>query len=270
MNASVVIGQTDFTSKGTATTQSGLNFPFVGTAVNGGNLFVSDNANDRVLEFTPPFTNGMNASVVFGAPDFTTPGGGGATQTRFDFPQGLAFDLNGNLYVAVVGDNRVLQFRPPFTNGMKASVVLGQPDFTTVSSGITQDMFVGCTGVGVEPKTGHVFVADFDGNRVMEFVPPFTNGMNASVVIGQSSFKTNVSALSQTGLSGPHDVVFDAAGNLWVLDENNQRALEFKPPFTTGMKASLVLGEPDFTSSGGLVGPATFGFGSPLTLTFLP
>src|SRR5260370_11734627 len=70
MNASVVIGQTDFTSKGTATTQSGLNFPFVGTAVNGGNLFVSDNANDRVLEFTPPFTNGMNASVVVGAPDF--------------------------------------------------------------------------------------------------------------------------------------------------------------------------------------------------------
>ncbi|HET7344581.1 MAG TPA: hypothetical protein VFJ05_01750 [Nitrososphaeraceae archaeon] len=35
----------------------------------GGNLWIADNVNHRVLEYVPPFTNGKAANVVLGQPD---------------------------------------------------------------------------------------------------------------------------------------------------------------------------------------------------------
>jgi len=40
-------------------------------AVPSDTLWVADNGNSRVLEFEPPFSNGMNASTVIGKPNFT-------------------------------------------------------------------------------------------------------------------------------------------------------------------------------------------------------
>ena len=37
---------------------------------------------------------------------------------------------------------------------------------------------------------------------------------------------------------------FDGSGNLWVADAFNQRVLEYTPPFSNGMAASLELGQP--------------------------
>jgi hypothetical protein len=85
----------------------------------------------------------------------------------------------------------------------------------------------------------------------MEFKPPFNDGMNASVVFGQVDFTSNSSATSQSGFNDPTGVALDAAGELFVVDLGGSRVLEFQPPFITGMPASFVIGQPDFTSSGG-------------------
>ena len=76
----------------------------------------------------------------------------------------------------------------------------------------------------------------------------FTNGQNASIVIGQKDFTSHAQATSQSGLAVPEQVDFDSSGNMWVLDSANFRVLEFKPPFTTNMGASLVIGQPNFTT----------------------
>src|SRR2546427_4408028 len=84
------------------------------------------------------------------------------------------------------------------------------------------------------------------------FVPAafsFGNGQAASLVIGQSSFTTGANALTQAGLSQPLGVTFDSGGNLWVMDSLNHRVLEYVPPFSNGMSASHVIGQPDFTTS---------------------
>jgi len=41
----------------------------------------------------------------------------------------------------------------------------------------------------------------------------------------------------------------DNSGNVWVADADNSRVLEFRPPFATGMAASVALGQPDFASN---------------------
>src|ERR1035441_1217723 len=55
-------------------------------------------------------------------------------------------DGAGNLYVADYGNCRVLQYKPPFTNGMAANLVIGQPNFTTPTCNITQNGLGGPSG----------------------------------------------------------------------------------------------------------------------------
>ena len=53
-------------------------------------------------------------------------------------------------------------------------------------------------------------------------------------------------------------MAFDSAGNLWVVDNGNNRVLRYSAPLHTGQAADLVIGQKDFVSgeinSGGLSG----------------
>jgi|GEM_PF-655773 sugar lactone lactonase YvrE len=247
MPASLVIGQTDFVSSGFSTTQTGLynpvrlGFDFLG------NLWVADAQNSRVLMFKPPFANGMAASFVIGQTDFTH-SSAVTSQTGLDHPYGITFDPSGNLWVADTLNNRVLMFKPPFSNGMAANTVIGQSDFTHNGQATTQTGFDNPSALTFD-SAGNLWVSDQENNRVLMFKPPFANGMAASLVIGHKSFSWGGGALNQTGFNWPYDLGFDSAGNLCVADEVNNRILMFKPPFATGMAATLVIGHPDFVTS---------------------
>jgi secreted PhoX family phosphatase len=62
---------------------------------------------------------------------------------------------------------RVLEFKPQFTNNMLASLVIGQPDFTSRNSSPTQNGLGYPTGLTFD-KSGNLWVADENNNRVME------------------------------------------------------------------------------------------------------
>ncbi len=245
-NASLVIGRPDFTSGTLQTTQNGLTIPSSTAFDSSGKLWAADLEDNRVLEFTPPFSNGMKASLVIGQPDFTSRTSQ-TTQNGLSSPIGTAFDSSGDLWVTDFVDNRVLEFTPPFSNGMKASVVIGQPDFTSNTGQTTQDGLKGPEKATFD-SSGDLWVTDAVSSRVLEFTPPFSNGMKASLVIGKPGFTSSSVSPTQNGLNDPDSATFDSSGNLWVTDGAN-RVLEFTRPFTIGMKASLVIGQPDFTSN---------------------
>lgn len=245
-SASIVIGQPDFNSTAPATTANGFNYPSNAIRDVAGNLWVSDWGNNRILEFKPPFTNGMAASLVLGQPTFAT-SDMGISNSSLALPRGMAFDRDGNLWVADAYNNRVLEFQPPFTDGMSASLVLGKtPNFGTGACG-------GPTRGLCEPLSlafdgaGNLWVSDNINNRVVQFTPPFTESETPSLVIGQADLTTSTLGGGNTGLDYPWGIAFDAAGNLWVVDALNWRVLEFRAPFTNGEAASLALGYPDFT-----------------------
>ena len=149
-----------------------------------------------------------------------------------------------NKAVAVVdsGNNRVLVYNYPITtDGQAANLVLGQPDFTTNAPALSATGMIEPADVA-EDNSGNIYVSDLPNNRVLQFVPPFTNGMAASVVIGQPNFVTGTINTTQNGLHEPGGMAFDHSGNLWVVDFGNSRILEYVPPFTTDIAASLVIG----------------------------
>ena len=254
--ATLVIGQSDFTSGGSATTASGLDSPTDVAFDSSGNLWVVDNVNNRVLEYLKGngFTTGESASLVIGQSGLGS-GVSGVSADRLSRPHGITFDSSGNLWVADYANHRVLEFLKGsgFTTGESASLVIGQSDFTSNASRLTA-AGMGAPESVVFDSSGNLWVADFTNSRVLEYLKGngFTTGQSASLVLGQLDFTSGGRAHTASGLSGPLSVIFDTSGNLWVADRGNNRVLEYLKGngFTTGESASLVIGQSNFISSG--------------------
>jgi sugar lactone lactonase YvrE len=151
----------------------------------------------------------------------------------------------------------VLSAVPDFTNGQAASLVLGQPNFTTSTITTTIGGMNQPGGVAVDPTSGKVFVADSQSNRVLRFASgaALANGAAAEGVLGQPNFTSNTSALTASGMNRPSGVAVDSAGRLWVADGVNARVLRFDGAAgkANGAAADGVLGQATFTN----LNPAT-------------
>jgi len=139
-----------------------------------------------------------------------------------------------------------------WANGQAASFVIGQTGFGLNASGVTATGLNQPWGVVIDPVTGKVFVSDVINNRVLRYpsAAAMTNGAAAEAVLGQPNFTQNINGLSATTLWQPVGMAMDAAGNLWVADERNNRVLRFANAATiaSGSAASSVLGQANFTS----------------------
>jgi sugar lactone lactonase YvrE len=247
-NASVVLGQSDFTSWQVlnGTNPKSLWHPQGLVFDSQGNLWVADGGSNRVLEFMPPFRTGQEPSLVLGHKDFTSDEQTSPpSKSSTYYPEGITFDPDGNLWVADTS-GRLLEFKPPFSDGKDASLVLQN---LSNAGGITSSTVSAPFGITFD-KTGNLWVADSGNYRLLRFDKPFSNNQAASLVLGHKDFTTGGEGVSSNASSfrDPYGITFDSQGNLWVTDSGNNRVLEFIPPFTNGERASLILGQTSFNA----------------------
>ena len=237
----------------------GLNAP-VSVAVDPttGNLYVADFGDNRVVRFKSPFDNPgvVSADAVYGQPGFTTFTAGAASANSMKQPRSVAFDSQGNLWVADSGNNRVLHFSAASLNNsapVAADLVIGQKDFLSAAAdqgtGVSASGFNLPYGVTLDAQS-NVYVADANNARVLKFAGPVVvSTPAASAVWGQASFTTKGVPLqpNSTSMNGPAGIAVDVNGNLYVAVPHDNRVLVF--PKTAGGAATNVFGQTDFTTT---------------------
>lgn len=206
------------------------------------------------------------ADRAFGQGDRFTTGScneGGISAGTLCYSFDAAVDTQGNLYASDSFNNRVLEYDSALAGDAIADRVFGQGgSFTSNScnsgsfgSPPTAETLCGPQGVAVDGY-GNLYVADYNNNRVLEYDNPLASDLVPDRVFGQAgNFITGACNMgsfpSAATLCGPHDVILDSAGNLYIAEGANNRVLQYDNPLATDTVADRVFGQFGSFSSNG-------------------
>ncbi len=142
------------------------------------NLWVSDSLNSRVLEFDDPKRFGGEADRILGQSSFTSSSPnytGRVDGLGLYNPHGVETDVNDNVYVSDIGNNRVLFYRAPIALAdREADHAFGQPDLTSDAynnGGVSAATLFNPIGVARGPK-GEIVIADLANHRMVLLETP--------------------------------------------------------------------------------------------------
>ena len=181
-----------------------------------GNLYVSEIGNHTIRKVSPAGV----VTTFAGVAGSTGSADGTGSAARFNLPQELAIDSSDNLYLADGGNHLIRKI----TLGGVVSTLAGSTTPGSADGTGAAARFNGPNGVAVD-SAGNVYVADSINQTIRKITPagvvttlagtatPY-NGSN-----GSSADGTGAAA----GFNYPTGVAVDAAGNVFVADQNNRK-----------------------------------------------
>ncbi len=214
-------GTGGFRGDGGPATSAQLDSPS-GVAVDtAGNLFIADTSNQRVRKVTP---GGVISTVAgIGTGGFRGDGGP-ATSAMLNYPQGVAVDTAGNLFIADTFNQRVRKVTP---GGVISTVAgIGTKGFSGDGGPATSAQLFDSRGVAVD-TAGNLFIADTFNQRVRKVTPGGV--ISTAAGNGTDGFSGDGGPATSAMLDSPSGVAVDTAGNLFIADTSNQRSRKVTP-----------------------------------------
>lgn len=233
------IGSTD----GSAT-DARFNQP-TGVAIgSGGDIYVTDTANNTIRKITTAGVVSTLAGKASNGPGVTD---GTGSAALFSSPSGITVDSSGNLFITDAANNSIRKI----TQAGVVTTVAGTPP----NAGSADGTGVGVTfdqplGIAVD-SSGNIYVADSQNDMIRKIVPGTT--VTVSTLAGEADSQGSADGKGPLArFKNPRGVAIDSSGNLYVTDTGNSVIRKVAPDGTVTTLAGTPL---DFASSAG-TGPA--------------
>jgi sugar lactone lactonase YvrE len=209
------VGTSNFAGSGTATYLDGIginagfnNSYGLLTMDSANNMYVADAANNRIRKIT-------SAGVV------TTLAGNGATgcidatgtNAVFYTPRGVAIDSSGNLYITDMYNHRI---RKITSDGVVTTIAGSGAAISSDGIG-TNASFCYPYGIVLDSNS-NIYVTDYNGQRIRKI----TSTGVVTTIAGSTATYIDATG-TNAGFNGPRGLTIDSAGNLYVIDQGNQR-----------------------------------------------
>jgi uncharacterized protein (TIGR03437 family) len=213
-------GVLGFSGDGGSATMASLNGPFRVALDRAGNLYISDNGNHRVRKVT---SDGTIITVAGNGSANSSGDGGLATDAAIGAPGDLALDAAGNLFIAspaFAGDFSANVIRKVTPGGLITTVAGNGIAGYSGDGGLATGAALNAPeGLAID-STGNLFIADQINQRIRKV----SNGIIETVAgNGTAGYSGDGGPAIGAELSGPAGMSFDAAGNLYIADRDNDR-----------------------------------------------
>ena len=200
-----------------------------GVAVDGaGNLYIADLGNSRIRKVTPDgtiTTMAGNGTAGYNGDNIA------ATSAEITYPEGVAVDGAGNLYIADYSYSRIRKVSA--ATGLITTVAgNGTSGYNGDNIPATNAELNSPMGLAVD-GAGNLYIADYRNERIRKVTPGGTittvagDGYTASN--GQGGYSGDGGPATSAELNLPYGVAVDASGNLYIVDDNNGRIRKVTP-----------------------------------------
>lgn len=204
------------------------NLPVGGLAITReGVLFIADRAGNRVKRYPA----GGPLTLYAGGGQGGVGDGGDATSAQLNWPTALTLDKQENLLIADTGNHRIR--RVDHLKGTISTLAGATIEFEGDSGDggpATRALLSFPMGVVVAPNGG-IVIADTGNNRLREIS---SGTIVALAGTGQWQYLGDGQPAAQAGLNGPQVLAIDSQGDLFIVDNGNQRIREISHLFPSG------------------------------------
>jgi sugar lactone lactonase YvrE len=214
-----VAGGTTYVGDGGEATAAGLAIPN-GLAIDAlGNLYIADSASHRVRCVSAK-TGIITTIAGTGQPGYSGDNAP-ATAARLNFPESVALDAGGNLFIADTGNYRIR--RVDIITG-KISTVAGGGDPPNPPGDnllATEASLAGTGGIALDAE-GNLFIADTGNHRIRK-VDARTKKITTVAGDGRAGYFGDNGPAVLASLNEPLGITLDPEGNLFIADNGNRR-----------------------------------------------
>jgi len=202
-------------------TSAELEYPTDVSFDESGNVFIADALGRKIRKVNP---SGIISTF---AGDGTLGGGGDggqATAAQFSYPNGIAFDNKGNVYITDQDNNNVRKITP---SGIISTFAGNGTASYSGDGGPASSAALNSPARIAVDASGNVYIDDYLNNRIRKVdnsgIISLVAGNGATVFNGDGEQATNAQLLAPVGI----DV--DGSGNIYIADAGNYRVRKINP-----------------------------------------
>ena len=211
MNVTTIAGDGEYGYGTGVGTNAQFNYPFGVAIDSSGNIYVADSGNHLIRMID----SSMNVTTIAGDGTYGY-GTGVGTNARFAYPNGVAIDLSGNIYVPDIENNRIRKI----DSSMNVTTIAGDGTGGYGTGVGTNTQFAYPNGVTID-SSGNIYVADSNNNVIRKI----DSSMNVTTLVGGGPNSTNKGSINGVGtnamLNYPGGIALDGNGNIYVADSGN-------------------------------------------------